>query len=274
VPERLAGERVPADVLGQRRALAPVARRLRALTPCFRIASRSRRSTTLVCPLRDGRRRRRTGPDRESSIPSAKRAGSSRWRRSASTRTRSCGWRPAGRGVRRRPPAARHSDEGSDAGGERRRARRDQVGVLRRVFVFAPDDERVLALVNPSTTRGEEQEMDDEGCLSIQGVTVPVERSTPCGWKGATSRAGGRLRPRGHARADRAARVRPPRRQADARPHDAGSAARGDGGAAAALVLRSGRAAIPARPASRAQSPPSPCKAASLAAASAASAWC
>jgi peptide deformylase len=54
-----------------------------------------------------------------------------------------------------------------------------QVGVLRRVFVFAPDDERVLALVNPSLTqRGEEQEIDDEGCLSIQGVTVPVERST------------------------------------------------------------------------------------------------
>ena len=54
-----------------------------------------------------------------------------------------------------------------------------QVGVLRRVFVFAPDDERVLALVNPSLTqRGEEREMDDEGCLSIQGVTVPVERST------------------------------------------------------------------------------------------------
>jgi peptide deformylase len=54
-----------------------------------------------------------------------------------------------------------------------------QVGVLRRVFVFAPDDERVLALVNPSLTqRAEEQETDDEGCLSIQGVTVPVERST------------------------------------------------------------------------------------------------
>jgi peptide deformylase len=54
-----------------------------------------------------------------------------------------------------------------------------QVGVLRRVFVFAPDDERVLALVNPSLTRRDEEvEMDDEGCLSIQGVTVPVERST------------------------------------------------------------------------------------------------
>jgi peptide deformylase len=54
-----------------------------------------------------------------------------------------------------------------------------QVGVLRRVFVFAPDDERVLALVNPElTTTGSETDMDDEGCLSIQGVTVPVERPT------------------------------------------------------------------------------------------------
>jgi peptide deformylase len=54
-----------------------------------------------------------------------------------------------------------------------------QVGVLRRLFVFAPDDERVLAVVNPTIpTRGDETETDDEGCLSIQGVTVPVERPT------------------------------------------------------------------------------------------------
>ena len=54
-----------------------------------------------------------------------------------------------------------------------------QVGVLRRVFVFAPDDDRILALVNPSIpTRNGEIEVDDEGCLSIQGVTVPVERSS------------------------------------------------------------------------------------------------
>ena len=54
-----------------------------------------------------------------------------------------------------------------------------QVGVLRRVFVFAPDDDRILALVNPSIpTRNGEAEVDDEGCLSIQGVTVPVERSS------------------------------------------------------------------------------------------------
>src|SRR5207248_5850231 len=54
-----------------------------------------------------------------------------------------------------------------------------QVGVLRRVFVFSPEEEEVVrALVNPSIPRrSDETDVDDEGCLSIQGVTVPVERS-------------------------------------------------------------------------------------------------
>jgi peptide deformylase len=51
-----------------------------------------------------------------------------------------------------------------------------QVGVLRRVFVFVDDGEdRVL--VNPVLTHvSEETEVDDEGCLSLQDVLVPVER--------------------------------------------------------------------------------------------------
>jgi peptide deformylase len=54
-----------------------------------------------------------------------------------------------------------------------------QVGVLRRVFVFSPEDDRVVVLVNPEIPkRGQETDLDDEGCLSIQGVTVPVERPT------------------------------------------------------------------------------------------------
>src|SRR2546430_1159503 len=54
-----------------------------------------------------------------------------------------------------------------------------QVGVLRRVFVFAPEEDTVAVLVNPEIVhRGDEAETDDEGCLSIQGVTMPVERST------------------------------------------------------------------------------------------------
>jgi peptide deformylase len=53
-----------------------------------------------------------------------------------------------------------------------------QVGVLRRVFVFQLDEDDVRAIVNPEIVeRGEETEVADEGCLSIQGVTVPVERS-------------------------------------------------------------------------------------------------
>ena len=52
-----------------------------------------------------------------------------------------------------------------------------QVGVLRRVFVFVDEGEdRVL--VNPVITkRSSESDTDDEGCLSLREVLVPVERS-------------------------------------------------------------------------------------------------
>ena len=54
-----------------------------------------------------------------------------------------------------------------------------QVGILRRLFVFEPDDEGPRAVVNPVVSeRGDETAADDEGCLSLQGVRVPVERST------------------------------------------------------------------------------------------------
>ena len=54
-----------------------------------------------------------------------------------------------------------------------------QVGVLRRLFVFEPDEEGPRAIVNPVVAeRAEESVTDDEGCLSLQGVKVPVERST------------------------------------------------------------------------------------------------
>ena len=52
-----------------------------------------------------------------------------------------------------------------------------QVGVDRRVIVFDVDD-RLAALCNPVITdRSEETVVDDEGCLSCPGVTVPVERA-------------------------------------------------------------------------------------------------
>jgi peptide deformylase len=54
-----------------------------------------------------------------------------------------------------------------------------QVGVLRRLFVFEPDDDGPRAIVNPVIVeRGKETEIDEEGCLSLQGVRVPVERVT------------------------------------------------------------------------------------------------
>src|SRR5205814_1470645 len=44
-----------------------------------------------------------------------------------------------------------------------------QVGVLRRVFVFQPDEDEILAVVNPEIVeRSEETEVGEEGCLSIQ----------------------------------------------------------------------------------------------------------
>jgi peptide deformylase len=52
-----------------------------------------------------------------------------------------------------------------------------QVGVLQRMFVFSPDGDRVLTLVNPEiVSRSDELDTEDEGCLSMQGVAVSVER--------------------------------------------------------------------------------------------------
>jgi peptide deformylase len=54
-----------------------------------------------------------------------------------------------------------------------------QVGVLRRLFVYQPDEEGPRAIVNPVVAeRGEETSSDEEGCLSLQGVRVPVDRTT------------------------------------------------------------------------------------------------
>jgi peptide deformylase len=54
-----------------------------------------------------------------------------------------------------------------------------QVGVLRRLFVFEPSDEGPRAVVNPKIVeRGSETLTDEEGCLSLQGVRVPIERTT------------------------------------------------------------------------------------------------
>ena len=105
-----------------------------------------------------------------------------------------------------------------------------QVGVLRRVFVFQPDeDESRSRSSNPEIVeRSEETDVADEGCLSIQGITVPVERSLEVTIVGqGRERRRRPVRARRLRRALRPARDRPPRRRADDRPHDARSAARG-----------------------------------------------
>lgn len=52
-----------------------------------------------------------------------------------------------------------------------------QIGVLKRVIVFDVDDQ-LGVLCNPVLVeRSPETEVDDEGCLSLPGITVPVERS-------------------------------------------------------------------------------------------------
>jgi peptide deformylase len=53
-----------------------------------------------------------------------------------------------------------------------------QVGVIRRVFVFQPDAESdPVAVVNPLLAESsDEVVVEDEGCLSLVGVQMPVER--------------------------------------------------------------------------------------------------
>lgn len=52
-----------------------------------------------------------------------------------------------------------------------------QIGVNKRIIVFDVDD-ALSAICNPVIVeRSEEVALDDEGCLSVPGITVPVERS-------------------------------------------------------------------------------------------------
>lgn len=54
-----------------------------------------------------------------------------------------------------------------------------QIGVLKRVIVYDLEDEKgnVIALCNPQIIEsGEETEVDEEGCLSLPGISVPIER--------------------------------------------------------------------------------------------------
>jgi peptide deformylase len=52
-----------------------------------------------------------------------------------------------------------------------------QVGVVQRLFVFSPGEEGTFAVINPRILEpSTETTTEEEGCLSLQGVRVPVER--------------------------------------------------------------------------------------------------
>lgn len=54
-----------------------------------------------------------------------------------------------------------------------------QLGVQKRIIVFdLGDDKQPFALCNPVIVeRSDDTEIDDEGCLSLPGISVPVERA-------------------------------------------------------------------------------------------------
>jgi peptide deformylase len=53
-----------------------------------------------------------------------------------------------------------------------------QLGILQRVFVFDHEEQGIKAVVNPRLVHpSREKEIEEEGCLSLEGVRVPVERS-------------------------------------------------------------------------------------------------
>lgn len=55
-----------------------------------------------------------------------------------------------------------------------------QIGVLKRVIVYdlSDDGSGLVALCNPTIVeRSGECDIDDEGCLSVPGISVPIERS-------------------------------------------------------------------------------------------------
>ena len=54
-----------------------------------------------------------------------------------------------------------------------------QIGVMKRVVVYDLEDgQGLVALCNPRIINvGEETVLDEEGCLSLPGITVPVERA-------------------------------------------------------------------------------------------------
>ena len=74
---------------------------------------------------------------------------------------------------------ARRADAASDGGRAGGRARRDPGRRLQRLFVFDPGEDGRARGRQPAHRRSvrRRRETDEEGCLSLEGVRVPVERA-------------------------------------------------------------------------------------------------
>ena len=119
-----------------------------------------------------------------------------------------------------------------------------QLGIMHRVLVLqAGHDAPATALVNPLIEwLSEETETMEEGCLSLPGVIVDVER--PLQARVTAFDAHGEpltIEASGPGGARDPARGRPPRRRADPRPHRARAAQAGAAGAARGPLLAPGR---------------------------------
>ncbi len=51
-----------------------------------------------------------------------------------------------------------------------------QVGVMRRMFIAAPEPERIYYMINPVILEEQGSQIGDEGCLSVPGMIGTVER--------------------------------------------------------------------------------------------------
>ncbi len=104
-----------------------------------------------------------------------------------------------------------------------------QVGVLQRLFVFQVSEDETVALANPEIVdRGEVTLTEDEGCLSIQGVLLPVERAAKIAIEGQDEH-GAQVRYELEEPYSRVAQHESDHLDGvlDPRPHDARGAARG-----------------------------------------------
>src|SRR5436305_9304117 len=202
-------------------------------TPCRMIASRSRRSTPLVCPSVGEVH----GEIRDEELEAERDAERDARRRLALAQIRQ--YPDAALRMKAKPVEAFDDDL-------RRLAERmtalmvdavgvglaaTQVGILQRLFVFVPGtDGEPAVIANPViTVSGDEVETDDEGCLSLQGVLAPVARGVASPRRQGRQRERCVVRARGIPGPNGAARARPSRRRPDHRSDDARGSAGSDG---------------------------------------------